>query len=92
MCTRFPNNKELYVPVTVLLFYSAKDFIDITILGSSRFDFGGVLLFVILASCLIMSWSLVGEKKKLEKQKEEDFEIINNESVVVEEEENTEEN
>tara|TARA_B100000700_G_C15047986_1_gene858874 strand:- start:333 stop:1703 length:1371 start_codon:yes stop_codon:yes gene_type:complete len=77
--------------ITVLLFYSAKDFINITVLGQPEFDFGGVLLFVILASCLIMSWSLVGEKKKLEKQIEEDFEIINNDRVATEEEEKTKE-
>jgi len=77
--------------ITVLLFYSAKDFVNIAILGKPDFDFGGVLLFVILTSCLIMSWSLVSEKKKLQKQKEEDFEIINDESVLVIGEEKTRE-
>ena len=62
--------------ITVLLFYSAKDIVNITILGQSNFDFGGVLLFVILTSCLIMSWSLVAEKKRLEIQKKEDFEVL----------------
>ena len=77
--------------ITVLLFYSAKDIVNINVLGVSSFDFGGVLLFVILASCLIMSWSLVNEKKKLKKQEEEDFEIINKEGIV-EKEEKTKEN
>ncbi|MGY8988677.1 MAG: hypothetical protein ACKVJA_00265, partial [Flavobacteriales bacterium] len=72
--------------ISVLLFYSAKDIVSISILGKSDFDFGGVLLFVILATCLIMSWSLVREKKKLERQEEEDFEIINSDNLESEEE------
>ena len=72
--------------ITVLLFYSAKDIVSITVLGKSDFDFGGVLLFVILATCLIMSWSLVREKKNLERQDEEDFEIINSDNLESEEE------
>jgi len=72
--------------ITVLLFYSAKDFVSVTVLGKSDFDFGGVLLFVILATCLIMSWSLVKEKKNLERQEEEDFEIINSDNLESEEE------
>ena len=62
--------------ITVLLFYSAKDIVNVSVLGTPGFDFGGVLLFVILASCLIMSWSLVREKKRLKRQEEEDFEIL----------------
>ena len=72
--------------ISVLLFYSAKDIVSISILGKSDFDFGGVLLFVILATCLIMSWSLVREKKNLERQEEEDFEIINSDNLESEEE------
>jgi Kef-type K+ transport system membrane component KefB len=71
--------------ITVLLFYSAKDFVNITVLGTPGFDFGGVLLFVILTSCLIMSWSLVGEKKRIKKQEEEDFEILEKDEVLEEE-------
>ena len=72
--------------ISVLLFYSAKDIVSISVLGKSDFDFGGVLLFVILATCLIMSWSLVREKKNLERQEEEDFEIINSDNLESEEE------
>jgi hypothetical protein len=72
--------------ITVLLFYSAKDLVSVTVLGKSDFDFGGVLLFVILATCLIMSWSLVKEKKNLERKEEEDFEIINSDNLESEEE------
>ena len=72
--------------ISVLLFYSAKDIVSITVLGKSDFDFGGVLLFVILATCLIMSWSLVRKKKNLERQEEEDFEIINSDNLESEEE------
>ena len=72
--------------ITVLLFYSAKDLVSVTVLGKSDFDFGGVLLFVILATCLIMSWSLVREKKKLKRQEEEDFEIIDSDNLESEEE------
>jgi NhaP-type Na+/H+ or K+/H+ antiporter len=70
--------------ITVLLFYSAKDFVNITVLGTPDFDFGGVLLFVILTSCLIMSWSLVGEKKRIKKQEKEDFEILETDEVLEE--------
>jgi len=65
--------------ISVLLFYSAKDIVSVTVLGKSDFDFGGVLLFVILATCLIMSWSLVREKRKLEIKEKEDFEVLESE-------------
>ena len=39
-------------------------------------EFEGVLLFVILSSCLIMAWGLIQERKKLESMEEEDFETI----------------
>ena len=57
---------------------------------TKSFEFGesfhGVLLFVILSSCIIMSWSLVREKKKLKRQEEEDFEIIDSDNLESEEE------
>ena len=71
--------------ITVLLFYSAKDIVNVSVLGTPDFDFGGVLLFVILTSCLIMSWSLVREKKRLKRKEEEDFEILETDEVLEEE-------
>ena len=51
--------------ITILLFFSIpKEF-------ASDFSFEGVLLFVILSSCLIMSWSLVRYKKRQELLKKE---------------------
>jgi len=44
----------------------------------------GILLYVILISCLVMTWSMIREKRKLEKQEEEDFEVL--ETLVDEEE------
>ena len=51
--------------------------------------FRGVLLFVILFSCLIMTWSLINEKKKLELKEvivgeEEEVESENREEESVE--------
>jgi len=56
--------------ITILLFYAIPPSI------SSQYEFNGILLFVIIFSCLIMTWSLISEKKKLEIQEEEDFEIL----------------
>ena len=67
--------------ITILLFYAIPDSIT-----KSYPEFNGVLLFVILSSCIIMTWSLVREKKKLERQEEEDFEIINSDNLESEEE------
>ena len=53
--------------ITILLFYS----IPSGILPEDQLDFvKGILLFVILFSCLIMAWSLIKEKKKLELEEE----------------------
>ena len=53
--------------ITILLFYS----IPSGILPEGQLDFvKGILLFVILFSCLIMAWSLIKEKKKLELEEE----------------------
>ncbi len=45
--------------ITILLFFAIPK--ELTV----EADFQGVLLFVILVSCLIMSWSLIQQKKKL---------------------------
>ena len=47
--------------ITILLFYNIPNE-HVPDIGLFR----GVLLFVILFSCLIMTWSLINEKKKLE--------------------------
>ena len=53
--------------ITILLFYS----IPSGILPEGQLDFvKGILLFVILFSCLIMAWALIREKKKLELEEE----------------------
>ena len=49
--------------LTILLFYA----IPTNITPETSFDFEGVLLFIILASCLIMSWALIKNRKKEEK-------------------------
>ena len=65
--------------ITILLFFSIPES------AKSSFNFDGVLLFVILTTCLIMTWSLVGEKKRLKRQEEEDFEILETDEVLEEE-------
>ncbi|MBT6809276.1 MAG: sodium:proton exchanger [Flavobacteriales bacterium] len=65
--------------ITILLFFSIPESVK------SSFNFDGVLLFVILTTCLIMTWSLVGEKKRLKRQEEEDFEILETDEVLEEE-------
>ena len=46
--------------ITILLFFAIpKELTD-------KYDFNGVLLFIILASCLIMTWSLIKHKKNTE--------------------------
>ncbi|MBT7817191.1 MAG: sodium:proton exchanger [Polaribacter sp.] len=69
--------------ITILLFYSIpiEHIPDIGL-------FRGVLLFVILFSCLIMTWSLIKEKKKLELKEvvgEEEIDSENMEEECVEE-------
>lgn len=57
--------------LTILLFYAIpKNLID------SDINFEGVFLYVIIICSLIMTWILIYEKKKLEIQEEEDFEIL----------------
>jgi len=67
--------------ITILLFYAIPDSIT-----KNYPEFNGILLFVILFSCLIMTWSLINEKKKKEKLREEDFEIIDSDNLESEEE------
>ena len=45
--------------ITILLFFAIPDEF------SGGDDFQGILLFVILSSCLVMSWSLISHKNKL---------------------------
>ena len=45
---------------TILLFFAIPNEL------SAGEEFQGVLLFVILASCIIMSWGLINQKNKLE--------------------------
>ena len=47
--------------ITILLFYAVPDSVK-----TSHPEFNGILLFVILFSCIIMSWSLIKDKKKRE--------------------------
>ena len=57
--------------LTILLFYSIpKDLLPTNI------NFEGVFLYIIIICCLIMTWSLIHEKKKNELKKNEDFEIL----------------
>ena len=65
--------------ITILLFFSIPES------AKSSFNFDGVLLFVILTTCLVMTWSLISEKKKLETHEEEDFEILETEETSEEE-------
>ena len=65
--------------ITILLFFSIPES------AKSSFNFDGVLLFVILTTCLVMTWSLISEKKKLEAHEEEDFEILETEETSEEE-------
>ena len=56
--------------ITILLFFAIPEELSI---GK---EFQGVLLFVILISCLIMTWSMISSKNKLaESEKEEEEEV-----------------
>ena len=57
--------------LTILLFYSIP-----RSLLPSNINFEGVFLYVIIICCLIMTWSLIDEKKKSEIKENEDFEIL----------------
>ena len=66
--------------ITILLFFAIpKELTD-------KYDFNGVLLFIILASCLIMTWSLIRHKKNLERLDNEDLlDDSENNEVLIEE-------
>ena len=74
------------IGIGILLFFAIPE--DLSI-GA---EFQGVLLFVILGSCLIMAWSLIAHKNKLLKIKEdEEAALLENEEgekEVISEEEN----
>lgn len=53
--------------ITILLFFAIPD--ELT----QKHDFNGVLLFIILASCLIMTWSLIKYKKENNLTKKTEF-------------------
>ena len=59
--------------ITILLFFAIPKKLSI---GA---EFHGVLLFVILGSCIIMAWSLITHKNKLLKIKEEEIKLSENE-------------
>jgi len=59
--------------ITILLFFAIPAEL------SAGAEFQGVLLFVILGSCLIMTWSLIARKNKLLKIKEGGVELSENE-------------
>ena len=53
--------------ITILLFFAIpKELTD-------KYDFNGVLLFIILASCLIMTWSLIRHKKNIKRLESDEF-------------------
>jgi len=58
--------------ITILLFFAIPDEF------SGGDDFEGVLLFVILSSCLIMSWSLISHKNKHSRSGDQQNEIESN--------------
>mgnify|MGYP001367328004 FL=1 len=64
--------------ITILLFFAIPEELSI---GK---EFQGVLLFVILISCLIMTWSMIISKNKLAKIEEEEEEEEEEEDVLLE--------
>ena len=71
--------------ITILLFFAIPK--ELT----EKYDFNGVLLFIILASCLIMTWSLIKHKKNNEEPESYD-EVIDEHSEMGETEDAIEEN
>ena len=67
--------------ITVLLFYAIPK--ELLVVGISDIV-DGILLYVILISCLVMTWSMISEKRKLERQEDEDFEVLETEEDEVE--------
>jgi len=62
--------------ITILLFYAIPK--ELLTEGISNVV-DGILLYVILISCLVMTWSMISEKRKLERQEDEDFEVLETE-------------
>jgi len=73
--------------ITILLFFAIPKELSLGV------EFQGVLLFIILGSCLIMTWSLITHKNKLLKIREdEEAEVLENkegETEIILDEENT---
>ena len=67
--------------ITILLFFAIPEELSIGV------EFQGVLLFVILVSCLIMTWSLISYKNKLAQIGEYEEEDLLEEEEIIEEEE-----
>ena len=59
--------------ITILLFYAIPKELLVEEISNTV---DGILLYVILISCLVMTWSMIKEKRKLEIQEEEDFEVL----------------
>ena len=57
--------------ITILLFYAIPNGVL-----PEGVNFNGILIYVILISCLLMSWSLVKEKKRLSIKEQEYFEFF----------------
>ena len=73
--------------ITILLFFAIPEELSI---GP---EFQGVLLFVILVSCLIMTWSLISHKNNLvQTEKSEEDDLLNEDFEITPAEENIEEN
>ena len=71
--------------ITILLFFAIpKELTD-------KYDFNGVLLFIILASCLIMTWSLIRHKKNIECKESGEFIVGSEDDEVLVEEADLEE-
>ena len=62
--------------ITILLFYAIPKELLVEEISNTV---DGILLYVILISCLVMTWSMIKEKRKLEIQEEEDFEVLESE-------------
>ena len=72
--------------ITIILFFYIPE--EVTKSFSFGKSFHGVLLFVILSSCIIMTWSLIREKKKINMKEilgEEEIDSKNPEEDCVEE-------
>ena len=65
--------------ITILLFFDIPE--ALTDEAKGGYDLNGVLLFVILVSCLIMTWSLIRHKKNLEEAEKYD-EVIDEHSEI----------